>query len=171
MVNCDRRVIEAQQSIIGSMLIDDRCVPLVISKMAEEDFIDPTCRKFFQAIRALALEGRPVDPVTVNGRLNAGNDYVRWAREVMEVTPTAANVESYIPDVCQAARRQQVLEIAEGLAAADYDGMGALVRKCPPPCPPPAVCPARLLMNVLKTSMRICKTRKNQNTCLGASPP
>lgn len=92
----------AQNSVIGSMLIDDQCVPLVLSKLREEDFIDPICRNFFRAIRDLALENKPVDPVTVVGKLNAGDVYVRWAREFEEITPTAANVEMYIGQVLEA---------------------------------------------------------------------
>lgn len=84
----------AQNSVIGSMLIDDRCVPLVLSKLREEDFIDPICRNFFRAIRDLTLENKPVDPVTVMGKLGTRDGYVQWAREVMELTPTAANVAS-----------------------------------------------------------------------------
>ena len=64
----------AQQSVIGSMLLDDRCVPLVISKLTEDDFLDPTCRNFFRTIRGMAREGRPVDPVPVLGKLPA-EDY------------------------------------------------------------------------------------------------
>ena len=61
------RATYAQNSVIGSMLIDDKCVPLVLSKLREEDFIDPICRNFFRAIRSLSLAGKPVDPVTVSG--------------------------------------------------------------------------------------------------------
>ena len=86
----------AQQSVIGSMLIDDRCVPLVISNLKEDDFLDPICRNFFRAIRELAREGKPIDPVTVTGKLKAEGEYVQWCAEVMEITPTAANVGAYI---------------------------------------------------------------------------
>ena len=86
----------AQEVVIGSMLIDDRCVPLVMSRMREEDFTDPTCRNFFRVIREMAMEGSRVDPVPVLGRLKNGDDYIGWARDVMAKTPTAANVGEYI---------------------------------------------------------------------------
>lgn len=123
------RATYAQNCVIGSLLIDDRCAPLVLSKLTPEDFIDPTCRNFFVAIRELVLEGRPVDPVPVMGRLKSGDDYVQWAHEVMEMTPTAANVEAYIPEVLRAARRRRILGLSEKLAQADDDEMEALVRK------------------------------------------
>ena len=98
----------AQNSVIGSMLLDDKCVPLVLSKLTEEDFIDPICRSFFRTIREMALEGSPVDVVTVAGRMNAGSDYVRWAKEITDITPTAANVASYIPEEQRSERKSDV---------------------------------------------------------------
>lgn len=128
MANFDRATY-AQNSVIGSMLIDERCVPLVLSKLREEDFIDSRCRKSFRAIRDLTLEGRVVDPVTVMGKLKAGDDYVRWARELIEITPTAANVGAYIPEVRKAARRRTIMELMEKLPEADDDELEILVRK------------------------------------------
>ena len=120
----------AQQTVIGSMLIDDRCVPLVLQKLTEEDFTDPVCRNFFRVIRGLALEGRPIDPVPVLGALKNGDDYIRWCRDVMDATPTAANVGEYIPLVRQWAQRRRVLELAEKLAgAADGEELRALVQQ------------------------------------------
>ena len=77
MLNTERAGL-AQRTVIGSMLIDDRCVPLVMSKLREEDFTDPTCRNFFRAIRELVLESRPIDPVPVLGKLNIADDYIPW---------------------------------------------------------------------------------------------
>lgn len=86
----------AQISVIGSMLIDDRCIPLVLSKMAPDDFTDGTCKATFRAIQKLILAGRPADPVTVLDAMQGGDAYARWIKETMELTPTAANVEAYI---------------------------------------------------------------------------
>ena len=120
---------QAQLSVIGSMLIDDRCAPLVLSKLAPEDFVDGTCRSTFIAMRRLAREGRPIDPITVVDAMQGGDRYIAWVREVMELTPTAANVGEYIPLVRKYAVRRRVLELAEGLAEADDEGLEDLVRK------------------------------------------
>ena len=123
------RAEQAQLSVIGSMLIDDRCVPLVLSELSPEDFTDGTCRATFTAIRKLAREGRPVDPVTVVDAMQGGDRYIAWAKEAMDTTPTAANVGEYIPMVRKAARRRRILELAEKLPAADDEGQEALVRQ------------------------------------------
>ncbi len=119
----------AQQTVIGSMLIDERCVPLVLSKLSPSDFVDGTCRATFIAIRKLSLEGRPVDPVTVVDAMQGKDRYVAWAREVMELTPTAANVGEYIPVVRRSARRRRILELAEKLPEADDEQLEVLVRQ------------------------------------------
>lgn len=107
---------QAELSVIGSMLIDDKCVPVVLAKLEAEDFIDPICRNFFAAIKALAQEGKPVDPVTVMDKLKSETAYVQWAREVMDLTPTAANVEAYIPMV----RERGILSRFHGHCYAGY---------------------------------------------------
>ena len=129
MANLDGYTL-AQQSVIGSMLIDDRCVPLVISRLRPDDFLDPTCRNFFRAIQKLAQEGRPVDSVTVTGALNADNTYVQWCAQVMEITPTAANVEAYIPEVLEGARIRRFWALCnQGMTCPDTETAAELIRK------------------------------------------
>ena len=120
---------QAQMSVIGSMLISEKCIPLALDKLRPEDFIDGTCRSTFTAIRKLFSEGRPVDPVAVVDAMQGGDRYIGWVRDVMDITPTAANVGEYIPIVRKAAQRRRVLELADKLPEADYDDMEALVRK------------------------------------------
>ena len=123
------RAYQAQVSVIGSMLIDERCIPLVLSKLTPDDFTDGTCKETFRAVRKLAMAGKSADPVTVVDAMQGGDRYIAWCREAMEITPTAANVEAYIPMVRRAAVRRRVLELSEKLAEADDDELDALVRK------------------------------------------
>lgn len=122
--------LDAQQSVIGSMLLDDRCVPLVLSRMRAEDFVDGTCRATFRAVQKLALSGRPVDPVTVVDEMSGKEGYVQWVQSVMELTPTAANVETYIDITRRGAQLYQLRSLADQvLATFDLDSAAALVRK------------------------------------------
>lgn len=121
MLNTERAGL-AQRTVIGSMLIDDRCVPLVMSKLREEDFTDPTCRNFFRAIRELVLESRPIDPVPVLGKLKSADDYIPWYRRVMEETPTAANVGEYIALVREHSALSRFFELCRrGLECTDME--------------------------------------------------
>ena len=89
--------LEAQHSVLGSALIEPKVVPRVLSELREEDFSGP-CRTVFSAIGAVFNSGFPVDVVSVANRL--GGDYRRFLTELMQITPTAANVDSYI-ELCR----------------------------------------------------------------------
>lgn len=85
----------AEQAVIGSMLIDADCVPDVCSRLRGEDFADQTLRHLFEAARALWLEQKPIDPVTIGARAGMGDLYARIAVALIRDTPTAANVLEY----------------------------------------------------------------------------
>lgn len=122
--------LSAQRSVIGSMLIDDRCVPLVLSRLTPDDFVDSTCRATYAAIRKLAVEARPTDPVTVVDAMRGGDKYIGWLREVMTETPTAANVEAYIGIVLGSATLYRVRGLADKLLhCVDLADAEPLVRK------------------------------------------
>ena len=57
--------VSAEQSVIGSMLIDDKTVGLVVSELSEDDFQLEACRVLFRAFRALYLQDAVMDPVSV----------------------------------------------------------------------------------------------------------
>lgn len=85
--------LEAQRAVIGSALIDSAVVPAVIAGTTEQDYTD-ACRTVFTAIKALFVAGKPVDPITINAHL--GGAYDKFLMDLMEITPTAANVDAYI---------------------------------------------------------------------------
>lgn len=86
-------VTDAQVGVLGSLLIDPATVPVLMRQLQPQDFPDSTYRHIFEAARAVFLEGTPVDPVTVLDRL--GKAYGPALRELMALTPTAANCELY----------------------------------------------------------------------------
>lgn len=112
--------LEAQRSVIGSMLLDERCVGEVMTLLCPDDFTDPTCRNTFEAIRRLRLEGRPIDPVTVTDAVSGGPSYIQWARAVLEETPTAANAAQY----AEIARERTAEYRLDGLAMELLDSRG-----------------------------------------------
>ena len=120
----------AQNTVIGSMLIDEACVPLVMSKLTEDDFVDQTCRNFFRVIRELVMEGRPVDLVPIMGKLRDQGDYVQFARRIMDETSTAANVGNYIPEVLRGSMMRRFWGLcSKGLQCTDPEDAERLARK------------------------------------------
>lgn len=111
--------IEAEQSVIGSMLIDPRCVGPVLAALREEDFSDPACRNTFTEVRRRFLADEPVDVVVLAERM--GDSWVRWARDVMAITPTAANVEAYAEVVKSRRRVERFRELCARGAECDRE--------------------------------------------------
>lgn len=99
---------DAQYSVLGSALLDASVVPMVIAGTSEEDYSGP-CLAVFKAIKALFSTGVPIDPVIVRDRLDEG--YTGFLTQLMEITPTAANVQHYI-DLCRNSRRLLALREA-----------------------------------------------------------
>lgn len=121
--------LSAQKAVIGSMLIDDRCVGAVLAKLAPEDFSDGPCRNTYRAIKAQFLAGRPIDPVLIQEQVGGGEPWARWAAELMQETPTAANVEYYADVVRQRAALWQLREQADKLlTVATLDEARKIVR-------------------------------------------
>lgn len=91
----ESRINEAQLAVVGSMLIDDRCIGKVLAEIGPDDFPQGPYRAAFGCMRRLFSEGKPVDPVTVLDAVQGDSKYANFLRECMEVTPTAANVLEY----------------------------------------------------------------------------
>ena len=89
----------AQQSVLGSVLISPECAGKIVFGVGSADFVD-VYRTIYDAIRDLYTTGKPVDPVTVLERIGGGGEYRKLLAELMEITPTAANIDSYI-EICR----------------------------------------------------------------------
>lgn len=113
-------MLDAQYAVLGSMLIDDRCIPAVIGKVQVSDFVDSTCRTVFMAIRSLFDGGKRIDPVTVSTELrnSEGDNFSKFLRELMDITPTAAAVMEYIEIMREGARLAQLQAFAPSLMGA-----------------------------------------------------
>ena len=91
--------IEAEQAVLGSMLIDPQKVPDVVELLKTEDFYMESNRILYEAINRMFLESRSVDPVTVLDEVKAmgyreklPRDYVL---QLVELTPHSANALDY----------------------------------------------------------------------------
>ena len=91
----DQRWIDAQVAVIGSMMIDERCIGEVMEQASPELFSNDTLRHIFEVTRDLWLERKAVDPVIVCGELGS-DSYAETLAECMRVTPTAAYVLEYV---------------------------------------------------------------------------
>ena len=91
---------QAEQAVLGSMLIDPDCIKDVMDKLQPEDFYLRANRDIFETIYHMFIYSRPIDGVTVAGEMERNgvyNDNTRdYLVQLMDVTPTSANVMEYV---------------------------------------------------------------------------
>ncbi|MDR1132030.1 MAG: replicative DNA helicase [Oscillospiraceae bacterium] len=91
---------EAEQAVIGAMLIDPACVPDVLQRAKSEDFYLELNRDVFDTISSMYVFGKTVDPITVLDQLRIRgclrDNSQSYLLELMQLTPTAANVMKYV---------------------------------------------------------------------------
>ena len=118
----------AEQAVIGSMLIDPRCIPEVLEKLKADEFYIKLNRDIFETMYAMFAYGQTIDPVTVldqmrsRGVYQEGNE--KYMAEVMSVTPTAANVMEYAAIVRDRALLRRLGEAADEINNMVYEGSG-----------------------------------------------
>ena len=91
--------IEAEQAVLGSVLIDPKCIPEVIEILRPDDFYIETHRLVYDTIHRMFLSGRPIDPVTVLDEMKALGHKEAAKRDyflqLIDTTPSSANVAEY----------------------------------------------------------------------------
>ena len=91
--------LEAEQSVLGSMLIDSRCVAEVIGLVRPDDFFLQQNKDIYETIYTMFNFSETIDPVTVLEKMKvqglATDKTPEYLMQLMEITPTAANVGQY----------------------------------------------------------------------------
>lgn len=120
-VSAPNRSLTAEQSVIGSIMIDDRCAPALMRLLDGECFTDSSLRHCFEAARQLWLDKRPIDPVTVLGVLGGSKGYEDLIRSAMMLTPTAANCEEYARILVERKELREIQAACFEIATATMD--------------------------------------------------
>ena len=119
---------QAEQAVLGSMLIDANCVKDVMDKLQPEDFYLRANRDIFETIYHMFIYSRPIDGVTVAGEMERNgvyNDNTRdYLVQLMDVTPTSANVMEYVKIVLDKSLMRQVAAAAGSITAMVQEGNG-----------------------------------------------
>jgi len=91
--------LEAEQAVLGSMLIDSRCAGDVIGIVKADDFFSSVNKNIFETIYSMFSFAKPIDPVTVVEKMREDGvwteDIPGYIRDLMLITPTAANAVEY----------------------------------------------------------------------------
>ena len=121
--------LEGEQAVLGSMLIDPECIKDVMDKLQPGDFYLRQNREIFEAIYSMFSYARPVDGITVAEELRKHGTYDeqttrRYLAELMEITPTSANVMEYVKIVRDKALLRGVAIAASEITAMVQEGIG-----------------------------------------------
>ena len=120
--------LEAEQSVLGSMLIDSRCVAEVIGILRPDDFFLQQNRDIYETIYTMFNFSETIDPVTVLEKMKvrgvADDKTPEYLMELMEVTPTAANVGQYAGIVRDRAMLRNLAVAAVDIRETVFAGVG-----------------------------------------------
>ena len=122
--------LEAEQAVIGAMLIDPACVAEVIELLRPEDFYAEEHQRIFETIYSMFNSARKIDPVTVLDQLKAQGYYDdaggrAYLMQLMEVTPTSANVKEYAAIVRDKSMLRAIAIAAGEIQTMAFSGAGS----------------------------------------------
>ncbi len=116
---------EAEQSVIGSMMMDPDAINVAMEFLTKEDFYGRQYGLLFDAMQQLHKEGRPVDMVTLPNKLEEMElpeelSAVEFLSGVLSSVPTSVNVKAYSEIVKEKSILRKLIQIAKGVEEECY---------------------------------------------------
>ena len=123
--------IEAEQSVIGSMIMDREAIVVASEIVLGEDFYNKQYGVLFDTMVELNDEGKPVDLVTLQDRLKEKDvppevSSLEFIRDLITAVPTSANVKYYANIVAEKATLRKLIRLNEEIANTCYVGKDSL---------------------------------------------
>lgn len=120
--------IEAEQAVLGSILIDDTAAEMLIPILRENDFYLAANRTIFAAMRALQQESKPVDTVSVADALETSRKLdevgsIEYLNLLAESVPSAASGDHYADIVKRDALIRRVINAGNNIAKFGYESV------------------------------------------------
>ncbi len=120
--------LEAEQSVLGAMLIDSRCIAEVIGNLRPDDFFLQLNKEIYETIYTMFNFSEIIDPVTVLEKMKqrgvGGDKVADYLMQLMEVTPTSANVGQYAAIVKDQALMRNLAVAAGDIRETVFEGVG-----------------------------------------------
>lgn len=118
--------LEAEQSILGGLMVDPYAWDQVSTIISEEDFYKIAHRKIYNAVAELYAKSQPVDIITVSNLLTDRKELdviggPAYLAEVMNATPTAAHIESYAKIVHEKALLRKLIHMSGEIIEKSYE--------------------------------------------------
>ncbi|MCL2918449.1 replicative DNA helicase [Shewanella litorisediminis] len=121
--------IEAEQSVLGGLMLDAEAWDKVAEAVVREDFYSRSHRLIFSAMQKLVEQGQPLDLITVSEQLELNNELddaggFAYLGEIAKNTPSAGNILSYAEIVRERAVVREMIRVAHEIADAGYNPEG-----------------------------------------------
>ena len=119
--------LEAEESVLGGILIDSHALDRVIEVMGTDDFYRETNRKVFQTMLSLSERGEPIDLITLTDALKARNELqeiggATYLAELSDKVPSAANIAYYARIVREKAVLRSLINVSGEIVSRCYTG-------------------------------------------------
>ncbi|MDR2101144.1 MAG: replicative DNA helicase [Treponema sp.] len=117
---------EAEQAVLGSLMLDEEAISTAIQYLRPEDFYITANNRIYEAILGLFNKGLQADIITVTGELRqtgkldeaGGPDYIA---SLTNVVPSSANIEYYAQTVQDYSLRRALLRVSYDISAKSFD--------------------------------------------------
>ncbi len=121
--------IEAEQSVLGGLMLDNQAWDVIADKLVEQDFYRHDHQLLFRAIQKLAQSSRPLDIITLSEALSEVNSLesaggLSYLSELVKNTPGAANINAYAEIVRERSILRQLITVAREISDNAFDTGG-----------------------------------------------
>ena len=142
--------IEAEQSVLGAMFLSKYALQKCLENLSQEVFYSDAHSKIFNAISSLAEAGSAIDITTVTAELDKRQELkqignVEYLSEIINIVPSAANVDEYINIVEEKAILRKLIETSTEITNSGYSSKEDI---------------SSILDNAEKKILGVVKTRK-----------
>ncbi|VFP82899.1 replicative DNA helicase [Candidatus Erwinia haradaeae] len=123
------RSIEAEQSVLGGLMLDNERWENIVERVVSKDFFSRPHQMIFSEMQHLFMQGKPIDLITLSesmetkGKLNLVGGFAYLA-ELSKNTPSAANICAYADIVRERAITRELIAVAQEIADAGYHPQG-----------------------------------------------
>lgn len=118
--------VEAEASLLGSILIDSDAIVKIADIVSENDFYEERHRHIFEALKTLYNKHSPIDVLTLSNQLKevdllsevGGSQYLT---ELTNFVPSAAHVQEYAQIVAAKATRRRIIKASQDITELGFD--------------------------------------------------
>ena len=122
--------IEAEQSVLGCILISDTVASELCSSLKKDDFESEIHKKIFESMQNLSRNGQPIDYVTLVSELEKANKLneiggLNYITDLTNTVPTATNYKHYADIVIENSKLRKLYRMGDSIIAKSYDGVNS----------------------------------------------